>query len=569
MLKCPDHIFALDAIRAVYPDADLVFVHRDPVAVLASVARLTEVLRRPFSRRIDRIEIGREDSERWLTAAGLMIAAADEEGFAQPIFHIHYADLVADPVGMVAALYRHFGRALDPDAAARIGRRVAANPNGGYGGQRARLEDYGLDPAREHGRYDATWPVSESSPNRAGDRPAASVPSSRRSGRDGRVRREYPLAAACHRRSWGAPSGLPPNCPADTGLGVAASSAGIKTRLATSVQPRLISNNVPMLAVPGCWDSASEPNAVPVVSAENRIARAVAEPSTAAAPGAPIHHEVDVKGDPDTEQQRQRNDIRVIQRQRHQHHDDHGHQRREQQRRQHQRHVEHATQCHKQNDGDRHQGADRGRAEGADDRRTARLDRHRRPAGIRGDGGDLSDEFLRPAAVVRLRLWQDLDARAPVGQNPVARQRRGNVCTVTGLASSAVRRWSSCVGRKRVSAASAVSTTGSGAAARRRRSSAIAASSGSGEGFVSAGAIAAKAFFAAARISSAVGGGRGVGSEGRAQQGRRIRDLRELCLLVFRHEAVDRQHSRNQRQMFQPFRQVAPRRPRSASRCRS
>jgi len=60
-----------------------------------------------------------------------------------------------------------------------------------------------------------------------------------------------------------------------------ASRAGMKMRLATRVQPRLISSRVPMLAVPGCPDSASEPNAVPVVSAENRIARAVAEPSTA------------------------------------------------------------------------------------------------------------------------------------------------------------------------------------------------------------------------------------------------------------------------------------------------
>lgn len=153
VLKCPDHIFALAAIRTVYPDANMVFVHRDPVAVLASVARLTEVLRRPFSRRVDRLAVGREDSERWLAAAGLMVAADDEQGFAEPIFHIHYSELVADPPGTVAALYRHFGRTLDPAAAARISRRVAANPNGGYGGRRARLEDYGLDPAREHERY--------------------------------------------------------------------------------------------------------------------------------------------------------------------------------------------------------------------------------------------------------------------------------------------------------------------------------------------------------------------------------------------------------------------------------
>ncbi len=50
VVKCPDHLFALDAIRAVYPDARLVFVHRDPVKVLLSVAKLTEVVRRPFTR---------------------------------------------------------------------------------------------------------------------------------------------------------------------------------------------------------------------------------------------------------------------------------------------------------------------------------------------------------------------------------------------------------------------------------------------------------------------------------------------------------------------------------------
>ena len=36
VLKCPDHVFALAAIRAVYPDARVLFVHRDPLAVLLS-----------------------------------------------------------------------------------------------------------------------------------------------------------------------------------------------------------------------------------------------------------------------------------------------------------------------------------------------------------------------------------------------------------------------------------------------------------------------------------------------------------------------------------------------------
>ena len=72
ILKSPDHLFALDDLRNVYPDARLVFVHRDPVRVLASVAKLTEVLRRPFARRIDRLEIGRQVSASRVAGADRM-----------------------------------------------------------------------------------------------------------------------------------------------------------------------------------------------------------------------------------------------------------------------------------------------------------------------------------------------------------------------------------------------------------------------------------------------------------------------------------------------------------------
>ncbi len=153
VLKCPDHIFALTAIRAVYPDARIVFVHRDPLAVLRSVARLTEVLRRPFTRRLDRLEIGRQDSQRWFEATELMIAASAAQPFAEPILHVHHAQLVRDPLATVGALYRHFGLELSRDAVTRIGRLVTSKPDGGYRTRRYRFEDHGLDAERERERY--------------------------------------------------------------------------------------------------------------------------------------------------------------------------------------------------------------------------------------------------------------------------------------------------------------------------------------------------------------------------------------------------------------------------------
>jgi Sulfotransferase family len=153
VLKCPDHLFALEALRAVYPDARLVFVHRDPVKVLLSVAKLTEVLRRPFTRRLDRTEIGRGESARWLEGARRMIDASTDTEWTGRICHMQYVDLIADPARAVGAVYRHFGIPYPQSVATAVARFAAGEPNGGYGVHRYRLEEHGLDAALEREKF--------------------------------------------------------------------------------------------------------------------------------------------------------------------------------------------------------------------------------------------------------------------------------------------------------------------------------------------------------------------------------------------------------------------------------
>jgi hypothetical protein len=140
-------------LRAAYPDARVVFVHRDPVKVLLSLTQLTEVLRRPFTRRIDRVRIGREESARWYDGTLRMMQAEAEAPFAEPICHVHYLDLITDPVSTVEGVYGHFGLALAPEAAARMGRLVVERPNGGYGQHSYRFKDHGLDAGTERDRF--------------------------------------------------------------------------------------------------------------------------------------------------------------------------------------------------------------------------------------------------------------------------------------------------------------------------------------------------------------------------------------------------------------------------------
>jgi sulfotransferase family protein len=153
VLKCPDHLFALAEIRAIYPDARMVFVHRDPVKVLLSVAKLTEVVRRPFTRRLDPPAIGRQESRRWQDGAERMIATGDDAGLPEPVFHVHHKALVADPIGTVTALYQHFGLPIRPDHVASIRQYTAERPSGGYGPRHYRFEDHGLDGALEREKF--------------------------------------------------------------------------------------------------------------------------------------------------------------------------------------------------------------------------------------------------------------------------------------------------------------------------------------------------------------------------------------------------------------------------------
>ena len=153
VLKCPEHLFALEAIRAVYPDARLVFVHRDPVKVLLSQARLTEVLRRPFTRKLDPKTLGPHESRRWLDGTRQMMSVGDDAGLPEAVCHVHHLDLITDPVSTVEGVYRHFDMEFSPRTASKIDTHVAAQPRGGYGAHSYAFEDHGLDEAQERAKF--------------------------------------------------------------------------------------------------------------------------------------------------------------------------------------------------------------------------------------------------------------------------------------------------------------------------------------------------------------------------------------------------------------------------------
>jgi Sulfotransferase family len=143
-LKSPHHAIALDALTAVYPDARLVLLHRDPVVLCASVCSLISTLSGTFSD----ADHTRYVAEHW--PAMLVESANRIEAFRaahpeHPIVDVQYADLVRDPLPTVEDLYAACGEELDGGARDRIAAYVNAHPKTEFGTHGYDLAEFGLD----------------------------------------------------------------------------------------------------------------------------------------------------------------------------------------------------------------------------------------------------------------------------------------------------------------------------------------------------------------------------------------------------------------------------------------
>ncbi len=154
VLKSPGHLWALDALLAVYPDARIVQTHRDPLRVVASLTSLVTLLRQLASDRVDPVAIGDEWTRK--LADGLARATAVRDrglpGEAR-VLDVHFAELMRDEIGTVRRIYEQLGMELTPAAETRMRRYLAANPADRRGRHRYTLAGAGLDPRVERERY--------------------------------------------------------------------------------------------------------------------------------------------------------------------------------------------------------------------------------------------------------------------------------------------------------------------------------------------------------------------------------------------------------------------------------
>ena len=154
LLKTPLHLFGLDALAAIYPDARLIVTHRDPVEAVPSCCSLYEAARTVYVRAVDPATLGPPWLETWGTATE-RAAAALQTWPADRVVHIAYADLVRDPVATIDAVLTSLRLPEDGALPDRVARWIAdpAHRKDRHGAHEYTLERYGLAPGSVAERF--------------------------------------------------------------------------------------------------------------------------------------------------------------------------------------------------------------------------------------------------------------------------------------------------------------------------------------------------------------------------------------------------------------------------------
>lgn len=142
----------LPELFATYPDAHIIWVHRDPVQAIASRIVLTGELVEGLTGHVD-----------WKAQAAIHLAAC-RAGFDSTlnnplindprIHHVRYPDFVADPVGTIRGYYDFAGTPFTPEAEAAMRDYLRNNRGDRYGKFRYSTDVIGTDVQALHAEFE-------------------------------------------------------------------------------------------------------------------------------------------------------------------------------------------------------------------------------------------------------------------------------------------------------------------------------------------------------------------------------------------------------------------------------
>jgi hypothetical protein len=145
VLKYPKHLMTLDVLLETYPDARLVWTHRDPAVVLPSVVSFTGYMRAASTPDFEPKRYGRGWAvlEELVLRRGLAVRDRWELADKQ-IYDLHYHELMRDQVGTVEAIFDHFAIPFAASSRQRVQAYADQPTKTAHGVHTYRAEDFGF-----------------------------------------------------------------------------------------------------------------------------------------------------------------------------------------------------------------------------------------------------------------------------------------------------------------------------------------------------------------------------------------------------------------------------------------
>jgi hypothetical protein len=145
LLKCPVHLPRLPTLTTVFPDARVIWTHRDPTRCLASACSLFARQNSYYVKEVDAGEVGASVTERFRGRLDRAMDFRDGAG-AGRIKDVSYYALMDDPMREISSIYEFLGRELRPETISCMKRWLNDHPQGKNGTHQYRLQDFGIQP---------------------------------------------------------------------------------------------------------------------------------------------------------------------------------------------------------------------------------------------------------------------------------------------------------------------------------------------------------------------------------------------------------------------------------------
>ncbi len=142
VLKMPSDSLFIRTLFATFPDARVIWTHRDPYATFASSMSMRAHSRPIFSRDAGLAYM----RERFPLQLALHLARPLEISRERPgdFYHLYYDDLVVDPLAQMKKVYAWLGDPWSDTAEAGMKAWLASNPQGRFGQHRYSLSQWGF-----------------------------------------------------------------------------------------------------------------------------------------------------------------------------------------------------------------------------------------------------------------------------------------------------------------------------------------------------------------------------------------------------------------------------------------